>query len=148
MLAASLRRTQILPILLREPDLDVNLGSGSYQSTALTLAASTGDAQIVRQILSHPKVDVNKRNLTRTALTEAANLGFLAVVKALLDHGADPDLQETAENLSGTPLNRAIDFGHPAVVHLLLQRGANPKVLDMYNRTIIHSAAVNGMYLL
>lgn len=148
MLAASLRRTQILPILLREPDLDVNLGSGSYQSTALTLAASTGDAQIVRQILSHPKVDVNKRNLTRTALTEAANLGFLAVVKALLDHGADPDLQETAENLSGTPLNRAIDFGHPAVVHLLLQRGANPKVLDMYNRTIIHSAAVNGMHIL
>ena len=146
MLAASLRRSQILPIILHKPGLDVNFGSGAYKSTALTLAASSGDAQIVRQVLSHPNVDVNKRNLTCTALTEAARSGFYSVVEALLDHGADPELQEGVDNANGTPLNRAIDYGYVSVVRLLLQRGANPKVLDVYNRTIVHSAAVNGMY--
>lgn len=66
------------------------------------------------------------------------------MVEALLDHGADTELQEGADKASGTPLNRAIDYGYTAIVRLLLQRGANPKVLDAYNRTIIHSAAVNG----
>lgn len=68
----------------------------------------------------------------------------MSVVEALLDHGADPEIQEGPNNASGTPLNRAIDNGHTAIVNLLLQRGANPKVLDAYDRTIIHSAAVNG----
>ena len=144
MLAASLRRSQIIPILLHKPGLDVNVQSGPYKSTALTLAASSGDAQTVRQLLSHPGIDVNKRNHWCTALTEAAKEGFLTVVEALLDHGADPELQEGADSASGTPLNRAIDYGHIAIVRLLLQRGADPKVLDTYNRTIIHSAAVNG----
>lgn len=146
MLAASLRRSQILPMILHKPGLDVNFASGAYKSTALTLAASSGDAQTIRQILSHPDVDVNKRNLTCTALTEAARSGFYSVVEALLDHGADPELQEGVDNASGTPLNRAIDYGYVPVVRLLLQRGANPNVLDVYNRTIVHSAAVNGMY--
>ena len=145
MLAASLRRTQILPIILHKPGLDVNVQSpGPSKSTALTIAASTGDPQVVRQILSHPDIDVNKRDHWNTALTEAAQSGALSVVEALLDHGANPEIQEGADFKSGTPLNRAIDNGYAAVVRLLLQRGANPRVLDAYDRTIIHSAGVNG----
>ena len=145
MLAASLRRTQILPIILHKPGLDVNARSpGPSKSTALTIAASTGDPQVVRQILSHPDVDVNKRNHWCTALTEAAQSGSLSIVEALLDHGADSEIQEGPDCKSGTPLNRAIDYGYAAIVRLLLQRGANPRVLDTYDRTIIHSAGVNG----
>ncbi len=144
MLAASLRRANIAQIILHKPVLDVNFQSGSHNSTALTLAASAGDAHVVRQILSHPNVDINKKNNWSTPLIEAAKLGFLAVVEALLDHGADPEIQEGVDNASGTPLNRAIDYGHAAVVRLLLQRGANPRVFDIYNRTVVHSAAVNG----
>lgn len=144
MLAASLRRTQILPIILHKSGLDVNARSpGPSMSTALTIAATTGDPQVVRQILSHPDIDVNKTNNTYTALTEAALCGSLSVVEALLDHGADPEIHE-ADCLSGTPLNRAIDYGYAAIVRLLLERGANPRVLDAYDRTIIHSAGVNG----
>lgn len=66
------------------------------------------------------------------------------MVEVLLDYGADPEIQEGPQNASGTPLNRAIDYGHTAIVRHLLKRGANPRVLDAYNRTIIHSAAVNG----
>ena len=144
MLAASLRRTQILPIILHKPDLDVNVRSpGPSKSTALTIAASTGDPQVVRQILSHPDVDVNKRDHCCTALTEAAQSGSLSIVEALLDHGADPEIQEADCN-RGAPLNRAIDYGYAAIVRLLLLRGANPRVLDTYDRTIIHSAGING----
>ena len=65
-------------------------------------------------------------------------------MEALLDHGADTELQEGADRASGTPLNRAIDEGKTDVVHLLLDRGANPRLFDIYNRTIVHSAGVNG----
>ena len=144
MLAASFGRFKIIPILLHKTNLNVNLRSGSFESSALTLAASSGDAHIVRQILAHPDIDVNKKDRWNTALTEAAKSGFRPVVEALLDHGADPEIQEGADGGSGTPLKRAIDNGHVSVVRLLLQRGADPKVLDIYKRTIIHSAAVNG----
>ncbi|KAL8960007.1 MAG: hypothetical protein Q9193_003220, partial [Seirophora villosa] len=146
MLAVSYQRTEIVPMILQTPGLDVDLVSGPEQSktTALSLAACYENAQIVRQILSHPSVNVNKRDSWCTPLTNAARNGCLYVVEALLDHGADPEIQEGEQQLGGTPLNRAIDNGFAAVVKLLLHRGANAKVLDVFNRTIIHSAAVNG----
>ena len=144
MLAVSLRRSEILQALLQKSEIEVNTHSGSYRNTALTLAAGNGDANIVRQLLSHPKIDVNKRNKWCTALTEAARADFFTIVEILLDHNADPDIQEGPNQSSGTPLNRAIDHGYVSIVRLLLQRGANAKVLDTFNRTVIHSAAVNG----
>ncbi|KAL2044646.1 hypothetical protein ABVK25_012280 [Lepraria finkii] len=89
-------------------------------------------------------IDMNLRKSWCTPLTEAANLGFFSVVEALLDHGADTEIQKGPNQTTGTPLNRAIDNGYLSIVRLLLQRGANANVLDTYNRTIIHSAAVNG----
>ena len=144
MLAASLSHSDILQALLQKSNIDVNLHSGSYKHTALTLAAGNGEITIVRQLLSHPDIDVNKRNKWCTPLTEAAVADFFPIVEMLLDHGADPELQEGLKHSSGTPLNRAIDNGYVSIVRLLLQRGANAKALDVYNRTTVHSAAVNG----
>ena len=144
MLASSYGRGQIVPILTHKPGLDVNSQAPESQSTALHFAAQLADAQIVSTILDHPDVDVNKRNRWCTPLTVAAQNGHLSVVEALLDHGADTELQEGVDRASGTPLNRAIDYGYIRIVRLLLERGANPTVIDIYNRTIIHSAAVNG----
>ncbi|KAI4089866.1 MAG: hypothetical protein LQ344_005125 [Seirophora lacunosa] len=122
MLAVSYQRTEIVPMILQTSGLDVDLVFGPEQSktTALSLAACYENAQIVRQILSHPSVNVNKRDGWCTPLTNAARNGCLSVVEALLDHGADPEIQEGEEQLT------------------------NAKVLDVFNRTIIHSAAVNG----
>ena len=144
MLTVTYGSPELLELILKKPNVDVNRHTGSYKTTLLTLAAATGDAQVVRQILCHSKIDVNKRNKWCSALTEAATQGFFSVVEALLDHDADPEIQEGPNHSSGTALNRAIDHGHNAIVRLLLQRGANAKVVDVYNRTIVHSAAVNG----
>ncbi|KAL8852429.1 MAG: hypothetical protein Q9221_002659 [Calogaya cf. arnoldii] len=144
MLAIVYRRSDIVPMILRTPGLDINMHTGQSKTTALSLAASYDNPQIIRQILALPDVDVNKRYEWSTPLANAARAGFVSVAEALLDHGADPEIQEGPNSASGTALNRAIDYGHLAIVRLLLQRGANPRVLDTYNRTIIHSAAVNG----
>lgn len=77
-------------------------------------------------------------------LTIATKSGVFSVVETLLDFCADPETQEGPHNASGTPPNRAIDYGQVAIVRLLLRRGANPKVLDAYNGTIVHNAAMNG----
>lgn len=144
MLAVFSLESGILSMILQHPALDVDMHTGQYKSTALNLAASNGYAQAVRQIVSHPEIDVNKRDSVSPPLTKAAGAGFMSVVETLLDHGADPDLRDSPREGSGTPLNRAIDYGHISVVKILLQRGADPKILDTYRRTIIHSAAVNG----
>lgn len=144
MLAASLSRHQIVSFLIDKPGLDINFQSGESQSTALHCAAQSGNSKVTRTILSHPDIDVNRRNRWCTPLTDAATNGYSAVVEALLDHGADTELQEGVDKASGTPLNRAIDYGYRSTVRILLERGANPQVFDIYNRTIIHSAAVNG----
>lgn len=144
MLAIFYRRKDIVPMILHSPRLDINMHTGQSMTTALSLAASSDNPQMIRQILAVPDVDVNKRDHWSTPLTNAARAGSVSVVEALLDYGADPEIQEGPKYADGTPLNRAIDYGHLAVVRLLLQRGANPRVLDKYNRTIIHSAAVNG----
>ena len=73
--------------------------------------------------------EVNARWLpwSRTPLLDAAMHGFVEVVAALLDHGAD--IQAT--NCSHfTPLHWAAWGGHVEVVKLLLERGADAYYQD------------------
>ncbi|KAL8691941.1 MAG: hypothetical protein Q9218_002923, partial [Villophora microphyllina] len=145
MLAILHGQEEMVNMILRIRSLDVNLQTpNQYRSTALGLASYGGNVGIVRSILGHPGCDVNQRDHWSTPLTKAAAAGLVNVVEALLDHNVDPEIQEGPKYFSGTPLNRAIDHGHVGVVKVLLQRGANARVADTYNRTIIHSAAVNG----
>lgn len=121
MLAATNQNAEIVGLLLQMPKLDINVHTGNqYRATALSLAANYENLDIVRQILAHPNCDVNKRDYWSTPLTSAARAGLTRIVEALLDHGADPEIQEGPQHASGTPLNRAIDYGHAAVVKLLL----------------------------
>ncbi|KAL8911368.1 MAG: hypothetical protein Q9171_003462 [Xanthocarpia ochracea] len=118
MAAVFYERVEIVVMLLHARGLEINMQSGQLTITALGIAARYGNLQIVRQILTHPDIDVNKLDDCRTPLINAAKKGLAAVVEALIDCGADTEL--------------------------LLGRGANAKVLEFHNRTIIHSAAVNG----
>jgi len=95
-------------------------------ATALMWAVT--DAEKTRLLLAK-KSDPNLRsNDGRTALLIASLLfGSNAVVKQLLDSGADVAI--TAVSLFGpmNPLTAAASVGNEAVMRMLIQHGANPK---------------------
>ncbi len=58
-----------------------------------------------------------------TALHKAAQNGHLAIVRLLLDRGADPDIRDEGDN--ATPMHFAAESGHLDIVKLLVERGAD-----------------------
>ncbi|KAI3325361.1 ankyrin repeat-containing protein [Xylariaceae sp. AK1471] len=77
----------------------------------------------------------------KTLLSYAAGQGYEAVVRLLLETGANP---EAEGNDFRTPLSWATGNGHEAVVKLLLEKGANLEARDRYKRTPLSQAAENG----
>ena len=92
-------------------------------ATALHLAASAGEADVVRA-LAQAGADVDRRQDPdgRTPLFAAVEAGQAAAAQALLESGADP----SRGNQNESPLERAIDDARPDLVTLLLSRGAKP----------------------
>ena len=58
-------------------------------------------------------------------LNSAARVGGVAMIRYLVDHGADVNLHTPTNN---TPLTSAIKSFNPEVVKLLLEEGANPNL--------------------
>jgi len=97
---------------------------------------------VIRCLVAHPTIDVNKQNNEKsTALHEAAFKGNKELVDLLIGAKADVKVQ----NSSGkTPLHRAISGNHLGVAKSLLDHGANINVQDSLGYTPAHYAAVFG----
>ncbi|QHT63922.1 hypothetical protein GXP70_14125 [Paenibacillus lycopersici] len=95
-----------------------------FGGTALIPAADRGHVDIVNELLAHSDVNVNHiNNLHWTALLEAVILGdggarHQAIVKLLLDHGADAGI---ADQDGVTPLAHAKRRGFREIERILLQ---------------------------
>ena len=76
-----------------------------------------------------------------SALREAAVKGQSAVVRLLIDRGADINLKG---HMGQTPLHAAAASKHPALAKLLLERGADHSAADVYRKTPLHDAASAG----
>ena len=72
---------------------------------------------------------------------DAASCGHLSILLILLQHSANPDLQEVAGD---TALMLAAYNGHEACVKALLRAKANPDLLDKYGHTALMWAAHRG----
>jgi ankyrin repeat protein len=98
-------------------------------------ASHIGDLARVRELLhenpslaNSPSAYVTYYACSGTAIRNAAAAGHLAIVKLLLERGADPNLPEEGIAPRGHALYSAATNGHFEIAKLLLEHGAHPNV--------------------
>ena len=102
-----------------ENKADVNLRDWD-DSTLLHAASASGDADMVRFLVSKHQADVNAHDRhLKTALMEAAKIGNLEIVSFLVEAGADAD---PVDLMGASPLMLAVENGHAAVAEFLLEQ--------------------------
>jgi len=105
--------------------------------TALIHAVRTGAPDRVEELLKQNPTLINAQDQTgSTPLHHAAGFGSVAVVKVLLDHGADVNAKNRR---SSTPLHWAIPS--ETKVRLLLEHGASINTKQVDGRTPLYTAA-------
>lgn len=103
-------------------------------SSALFEAVLAGHSEVVRLLMTRPKVDVNAKHRmqsNQTVLMIAAREGRLGVVRYLLTHSAINIYQQDANG--NTALLHAIDSRQGAAAMEILDHTKNPSDLDFTN---------------
>lgn len=129
---------EVVSCFLRRSDLNIDInvedrfggrhprhsGRNTTGRTPLIVASQFKSADIVNLLLAVPEIDVNHADqMGKTALHFAAELGTEDIVRALLQHNADPDPKDNEDE---TPLFLAAKNGSVPVVKMLQKAGANP----------------------
>ncbi|WP_337098575.1 M48 family metallopeptidase [Paenibacillus sp. YIM B09110] len=96
--------------------------------TVLMSAADQNNLEMAKALLdSGASIDLIEEEYENTALTVAITGGYVEMAKLLLDHQADPNLQDS---YGWTPLMTAASHGDESAVMLLLEYGADPSTID------------------
>jgi Ankyrin repeats (3 copies)/Ankyrin repeats (many copies) len=123
-------------------DLDVR---GSYGMNPLHAAAHSGNLEVVRKLIEYDPANVNPRDEYRSTPLHLSSDGHYfkagSVVRLLLEHGADIDLQDKD---GWTPLYTALINGALEIVPLLLEYGADVEARDNDGKTALQVAAEKG----
>jgi ankyrin repeat protein len=97
---------------------------GQDGMSALHFAGYLGADQVI-PLLVGKGTPINLRDKEgRTALHLASYAGKVSSVAALMDHQADPEIQESTGGM--TALHLAVAQKHTETVRVLLEKGANP----------------------
>jgi ankyrin repeat protein len=111
--------------------------------TGVHVAACFGLREAVTALVKIGHDPGSRDGYGRTPLSWAAEKGHEAVVRLLVEKGADLESRDSYDGR--TPLSWAAEKGHEAVVKLLLGKGAELEAKDKYyGRTPLWRAAVNG----
>jgi len=112
------------------------------RGSELDAAAKSGEIFRMRELLAQG-AEVNRRNdYGATPLIEASLRGYQAMVRALLEHGADVGAVDDV--FGATALNFAALTGQEEVVEILLKFGADVNAKDFDGRTALFEAALGG----
>lgn len=116
-----------------------------YTSTMLIALANLDNrvyGHVVERLFQRSDVNMKARQNGQTALMLAASHGRMQICKALLDNGAEVNLQD---NDGSTALMCAAEHGHTGVIELLLaQPECNVHLEDNEESTALKIALVNG----
>ena len=107
--------------------------------TRLARAIAAGDVQETKN-LRRSGVPLNRIRSggNSTALSIAARVGNVEIVKYLLKHRADVNGRNRDGN---TPLHTAAFFGRTEIVKLFLKRGADPLAKNKRGKTVVETAS-------
>lgn len=121
------------------------LGIGQAEQ-ALLAAIDQADEQAVRKALNDGAKPSATSDSGRSALMLAAGRGLLPIMDALLQHGADVNYaDQTSVNERGdTALLMAAYFGQPEAFTKLLAAGAHTDVVNSWDWTPVHMAAMGN----
>ena len=114
----------------------------SFPESPLDAAVVHGDIEMIKFLLKRGS-DVNwEDEVGHTALVTAISMGDrnVAVVKLLLDSGADPNKRSPYDG----PLHVAVRFGPPELVSALLDAGADIELAGYGGIHPLHGAAQAG----
>jgi ankyrin repeat protein len=104
------------------------------EQVVYTDALRTGKVNVVKKFLDHG-TDANFTSFAWSSLQMAAGKGQLAVVKLLVERGADVNYQHPITKM--TPLHLAAYEGYTDVVKYLLSKGADPNIKMRGNVSIL-----------
>ena len=121
----------------------INLDSAEDLAVPAIVRAAQSGSILEVEILLAEGVDVEQIHAPsgRNALAVASHCGNETIVRLLLEHGVNLDLQDLSLM---TPLHLAASRGHYVVVQLLIQEGASVDQLGPNNATPLRIACDNG----
>ncbi|MFZ4077284.1 MAG: ankyrin repeat domain-containing protein, partial [Legionellaceae bacterium] len=130
--------------LLKKENIDINQVFDN--KTLLHLAVQTNNADVLGLLLSYPTIDPNQVvSGGRTALMIAVGLGYLEMVKGLLQHKDINPGKRTTEGSGALALMPALVTGHREICNLLLPyHGVNCYLETQYYQTPLMIAATFG----
>ena len=130
--------------LLTRDDILVNQ-KDSQGLAAIHWAGFARNPEIMEALVKVAAIDLEPlHETTSPPLILAAYRDNAYAVRALLDAGVNINIRESELDARGTALMRAADRDSVSVVHELLKRQIDWKAKDIYERTAVHSAAING----
>jgi hypothetical protein len=137
------RKSPNKPLRRQRPPRIASLVSWVFRyEKALHTAVWNDDEVTFWKLLFDKGVDVDCKESGLTPLSSAAYKGHEAIVRILLENGANI---ESKRRDGRTPLTVAVCWGHEAVVRLLLENDADVNSMDLFKRTPVFWAAERGL---